>query len=74
MLPKSQTSFFNALVPKFECPLALRDFRPISLLSSLYKLVDKVLSSRLERVMWKLISLEKSASQGEVVGGRSGCP
>lgn len=55
VLHKSLTSFFVALVPKVKCLLKLGDFRLISLLGSLYKLVAKVLVSRLTRVIEKLI-------------------
>lgn len=47
---------FVALIPKVDSPQSLREFHPISLLGSLYKLVDKVLASRLASVMDKIIS------------------
>ena len=43
-----------------------KDFRPISLLASLYKLVAKVLANRLKRVMSKLVN----KGQNAYVGGR----
>lgn len=60
-LPKSFSYYFLALIPKVDCPFALGDFRPISLLRSLYKMVAKVLASRLSRVMDSLISDSQSA-------------
>lgn len=40
--------------------MELQDFRPILILGSLYKLMARMLAYRLTRVMWKLISLDKS--------------
>jgi hypothetical protein len=48
-LPQSFTSYFVALIPKINSPFALQDFRPISLLGCLYKIVAKVLTARLAR-------------------------
>jgi hypothetical protein len=53
-LPKSFSSYFVALIPKIPSPFSLGDFRPISLLGCLYKLVAKVLTSRLARVIYGL--------------------
>jgi hypothetical protein len=50
-LPKSLLSYFVALIPKVNSPFVLGDFRPISLLGCLYKLIAKVLASRLAKVM-----------------------
>ena len=44
----------------------MKDFRPISLLGSLYKLLAKVLANRLKRVMGKVVS----NSQNAFAGGR----
>lgn len=43
-LPHSFSSFFMTLVPKVKNRVSLSDFRPISLVGSLYKLVVKVLA------------------------------
>ncbi|MCI18625.1 transposon TX1 putative protein, partial [Trifolium medium] len=48
-LPKSLLSYFITLIPKVPCPSYLGDFRPISLLGCLYKLVAKVLAARLAK-------------------------
>ncbi|MCI00850.1 transposon TX1 putative protein, partial [Trifolium medium] len=48
-LPKGLLSYFLTLIPKVNSPQALGDFRPISLLGCLYKLVAKVLAARLAR-------------------------
>jgi hypothetical protein len=49
-------SYFVTLIPKVNSPFSLGDFRPISLLGSLYKLIAKVLASRLAKVMNSLIA------------------
>lgn len=60
-LPRSFRSYFLTLIPKVRCPFDLRNFRPISLLGCLYKLVAKVVEARLGAVMDKLISPTQSA-------------
>lgn len=59
-LPRSFASYFMTSIPKVNPSSNLGDFRPISLLGSLYKLVAKVLATRLEVVMEKLISPSQS--------------
>ena len=44
------------LTPKKGGAEDLKDFRPISLVGSLYKLLAKVLANRLKKVMGKLVS------------------
>jgi hypothetical protein len=60
-LPRSFSSYFLTIIPKVDSPLKIGDFRPISLVESLYKLVAKVLAGRLVKVMDKLISPNQSA-------------
>jgi hypothetical protein len=55
-LPKSFTSYFVALIPKVNSSFELGDFRPISLLGCLYKIIAKVLTARLARVMDRLVA------------------
>ena len=57
---------FLALTPKKNNALNIRDFRPINLVSNVYKLLSKVLANRLRTVLDKLIS----ESQNSFVGGR----
>ncbi|XP_028089237.1 uncharacterized protein LOC114289668 [Camellia sinensis] len=60
-------SSFVALIPKSNNPSCLNDYRLISLLGSLYKILAKVLSNRIKNVMPKIIS----DSQSAFIGGRS---
>jgi hypothetical protein len=60
-LPKSLLPYFVALIPKVNSPFTLGDFRPISLLGCLYKLIAKVLAARLAKVMPSLVALNQSA-------------
>jgi hypothetical protein len=55
-LPKAFTASFLTLVPKKDHLQALSDYRPICLVSSLYKILSKVLAARLKQVLGKLIS------------------
>jgi hypothetical protein len=54
-------SYFLALIPKVSSPQALGDFRPISLLGCLYKMVAKVLVARLAKVIDSLVPNTQSA-------------
>ncbi|GAU49947.1 hypothetical protein TSUD_408420 [Trifolium subterraneum] len=53
--------FLELSMDEVDVPLGIGDFRPISLVGSLYKLVAKVLAGRLSTVMEKLISPNQSA-------------
>jgi len=58
--PKGSNVSFICLVPKVDNPQQLCDFRPISLVGCLYKIVSKVLSVRLKKAISKLIDYRKS--------------
>jgi hypothetical protein len=60
-LPKSFISYFVALIPKVRPPSGLSDFRPISLLGCLYKIVAKVPAVRLGKVMDSIVNSTQSA-------------
>ncbi|MCH80013.1 LINE-1 reverse transcriptase like, partial [Trifolium medium] len=60
-IPKCLLSYFLTLIPKVKSPQNLGDFRPISLLGCWYKLLAKVLASRLARVIGVLIPNTQSA-------------
>ena len=50
-----------ALIPKKVGANDLRDFRPISLVTGVYKLIAKVLAERLKKVIDKLVNKNKMA-------------
>jgi hypothetical protein len=60
-LPKSFLSYFVTLIPKVDSPFGLSDYRPISLLGCLYKIIAKVLVNRLSKVMNVIIAPTQSA-------------
>ncbi|MCH87417.1 LINE-1 reverse transcriptase like, partial [Trifolium medium] len=60
-VPKCLMSYFLTLVPKIKSPQSLGDFRPISLLGCLYKLLAKVLTSRLAKAIDPLIPKTQTA-------------
>lgn len=57
---------FIVLIPKKERSLTLEEYRPISLIGSIYKIIAKTLARRLSKVLDGVISENKSA----FVGGR----
>ena len=63
---KSTNATFIALIPKKTNAVNIKDFRPINLIGSIYKLLAKVLANRLREVLDGLV-LE---SQNAFVGGR----
>ena len=58
-------SYFLALIPKEKNPLTLDRFRPISLCNTSYKILSKILASRIKSIIGCLIS----DSQGGFVAG-----
>lgn len=61
-LPHNFTSFFVTVIPKVKNPCSLGDFRHISLVGSLYKLIVKVLANRPGSVMENMISPSQTTS------------
>ncbi|GKE18757.1 RNA-directed DNA polymerase, eukaryota, partial [Tanacetum coccineum] len=59
--PKGCNSSFIALIPKTQNAKTVKDFRPISLIGSLYKIIAKILANRLSSVIPDLISDVQSA-------------
>ena len=60
-LAKVINSTFVALIPKIDSPQRLNDFRPISLVGSMYKILAKVLACRLCSVIGSVVSDTQSA-------------
>lgn len=55
-LPKGCNNTFIALIPKIENPNEFKDFRPISMVGCIYRIISKLLARRLQRVIHSLIS------------------
>lgn len=55
-LPKNVGASFIALIPKVNGAKCVRNFRPISLIGSIYKILAKVLARRLAKVLPSIIS------------------
>jgi len=61
LLPSGINSSFVTLIPKINCTVKLADFRPISLVGSLYKIISKMLAIRLKHVMPEVITDNQTA-------------
>lgn len=61
VLPKGICSSFVTLIPNRDNPQGILDFRPISLIGSIHKLIPKLLAARLKCVLTPLISHCQSA-------------
>jgi hypothetical protein len=57
----SLNSTFISLIPKIPSASEMKDFRPISLVGSLYKIIAKVLANSLKGVLDKVICKTQSA-------------
>ena len=55
--PRGTNSSFICLVPKVENPQQFGEFRPISIVGCLYKIISKALSLRLKKVISKVIDI-----------------
>jgi len=60
-IPKGCNASFIALVPKVRDPSKLEQYRPISLVGAMYKIISKVLTSRMKKVLPSLIDECQSA-------------
>ena len=61
VFPKGGNASFLALIPKVHGPQSLNEYRPISLIGSVHKIVAKVLSRRLKKVMPTIIDERQTA-------------
>lgn len=64
--PKGGNSSFIALIPKVDNPSKLNEFRPISLIGCMCKVVGKIMANRLQRIMEHIID----ENQAVFIGGR----
>ena len=61
ILPKEISTIFLTLITMVKNAQEVSDFRPICLVSSLYRIVEKVTTSRFIRVIYSLISRNQFA-------------
>nr|GEZ51894.1 RNA-directed DNA polymerase, eukaryota [Tanacetum cinerariifolium] len=59
--PKGGNSSFIALISKMQDVKVVKDYRPISLIGSLYKIIAKILANRLVGVLGELVNEVQSA-------------
>ena len=59
--PRGCNASFIALIPKVHEPQCLNEYRPISLIGCIYKIVAKLLANRLKKVMPFIIDERQSA-------------
>nr|GEV74440.1 nucleotide-binding alpha-beta plait domain-containing protein [Tanacetum cinerariifolium] len=60
-IPNGCNSNFIALIPKILDANMVKDFRPISLIGSLYKIIAKILANRLVGVLGDIVNEEEEA-------------
>ena len=58
---KSLNATFISLIPKKSDAVEVKDFRPISLIGGVYKIIAKVLANRLKEVIGDVISESQNA-------------
>ena len=59
--PKGSNASFLALIPKTTHPQSLNDYRPISLIGCMYKVIAKLLENRVRSVLSRIIDERQSA-------------
>ncbi|GKU96316.1 hypothetical protein SLEP1_g9566 [Rubroshorea leprosula] len=60
-LVKGFNASFVVLIPKTSNPQKIEDFRPISLIGSMYKIIAKLLANRIRLVMGSVIGVQQTA-------------
>ena len=61
VFPRGSNASFITLIPKLKDPQNLCEYRPISLIGCVYKIVAKLLANRLKKVMPNIIDEKQSA-------------
>jgi len=64
-IPRGCNASFITLVPKKVNSSNLKDFRPISLVGGVYKILSKIVTNRLKKVLPSVINVNQSAFLGE---------
>ncbi|GJS72037.1 RNA-directed DNA polymerase, eukaryota [Tanacetum coccineum] len=69
--PKGSNSSFITLIPKTQEAKMMKDFRPITLIGSLYKIIAKILAIRMGAVLEDLVNDVQSAfvAKRQILGG-----
>ena len=60
-LPKGINTTYVIILSKTVEPIEFKDFQPISMIHGIYKIIAKILASRLKAVMQDIISINQSA-------------
>ncbi|GKV37508.1 hypothetical protein SLEP1_g45534 [Rubroshorea leprosula] len=60
-LVRGSNSSFITLIPKVENPQRIEEYRPISLIGAMYKILAKLLANRLRKVLDKIIGEQQMA-------------
>ncbi|XP_056688797.1 uncharacterized protein [Spinacia oleracea] len=64
-IPSDINRSFITLIPKVDAPKTMRDFRPIGLCNTIYKLITKIITTRVRPILGKIISpFQSSFVQG----------
>ena len=63
-LPRGSNVMWGTLIHKIKGTSDIREFRPISMVGSIYKVVSKILANRMRSVMPKLVGETQSAFMG----------
>lgn len=67
-MPSSWTSTLIAMIPKIDNPSSFKDLRPIRLCNFCNKVISKLLSTRLSKILPHIISVNQSAfTKGRVI-------
>ena len=60
VMPPVLNETYICLIPKFSCPQKITEFRLISLCNVVYKIVSKVLTNRLKKILPDVINESQS--------------